>query len=234
MPVSAGAVVVAGGTGALGGALVARLAAQGRRVAVPFRSAARFEAARAGLGDRVWGAEADIATPAGAAAFFDQAAHAMGAIDGLAVVSGAYAGSGALAGAPEDEWASMMRANLDPVYALCRAAVPHLATGDPCVVTVASRLVESGGSGAAAYVVAKAGVAALTRVLAIEYRGRIRFNCVAPGTIDTPDNRRAMPEADRSAWTPPESIAGVIAFLLSPESFPVTGAYIPVDARRAP
>ena len=231
---SAGAVVVAGGTGALGGALVARLSAQGRRVAVPFRSPERFEAARAGLGEGVWGAKADIATAAGAAAFFDQAAHALGAIEGLAVVAGAYAGSGPLAEAPDDEWPSMMRANLDPVYALCRAAVPHLAGGDPCVVTVASRLLETGGAGAAAYVVAKAAVAALTRVLALEYRGRIRFNCVAPGTIDTPDNRRAMPEADRSAWTEPDSIAGVMAFLLSPESFPVTGAYIPVDARRDP
>ena len=72
------------------------------------------------------------------------------------------------------------------------------------MVTVASRLVESGGAGSAAYVVAKAGVAALTRVLALEYRGRIRFNCVAPGTIDTPDNRKAMPGADRSQWTEPE------------------------------
>jgi NAD(P)-dependent dehydrogenase (short-subunit alcohol dehydrogenase family) len=230
--VSAGAVVVAGGTGALGGALVARLAAQGRRVAVPFRSAARFEAARAGLGDGVWGAKADIATPAGAAAFFDQAVRAVGPIGGLAIVAGGYAGSGPLADAPEDEWPAMMRANLDPVYALTRAAASRLAGGDPCVVTVSSRLVDGGGAGAAAYVVAKAGVAALTRVLALEYRGRIRFNCVAPGTIDTPDNRRAMPKADRSGWTPPEAIAGVIAFLLSADSFPVTGAVLPVDARR--
>jgi NAD(P)-dependent dehydrogenase (short-subunit alcohol dehydrogenase family) len=75
-------------------------------------------------------------------------------------------------------------------------------------------------------------VAALTRVLALEYRDRrIRFNCVAPGTIDTPDNRKAMPSADRSSWTAPESIARVIAFLLSPESSPVTGAYVPVDGR---
>ena len=228
---SAGAVVVAGGTGALGRALVAHLARAGRRVAVPYRSRERFDEARDGLGDAVWGAAADIGRPREAAAFLDEAARAVGPLQGLAIVSGAYAGSGKLADAREDEWAAMMRANLDPVQALCRAAIPRLTADDPGVVTVASRLVESGGAGSAAYVASKAAVAALTRVLALEYRGRIRFNCIAPGTIDTPDNRRAMPDADRSQWTPPEALARVIAFLLSPESAPVTGAYLPVDGR---
>lgn len=224
--------MVAGGTGALGQALVGVLAAQGRRVAVPYRSRERFDALRAAHGDRVWGAAADIDTAAGARAFFDEAAKAVGAIDGVAVVAGAYAGSGPLGGAPEAEWPSMMKANLETAHAVCRAAVERLTPGGS-VVTVASRLVEGGGAGSAAYVVAKAGVAALTRVLALEYRGRIRFNCIAPGTIDTPDNRKAMPDADRSQWTPPEDIARVVAFLLSPDSAPVTGAYLPVDGRPA-
>ena len=58
----------------------------------------------------------------------------------------------------------------------------------------------------------------------------VRFNAVLPGTIDTPANRRAMPDADRSKWTSPEAIAGVMAFLLSSESAPTTGALVPVDA----
>jgi NAD(P)-dependent dehydrogenase (short-subunit alcohol dehydrogenase family) len=228
--VKPGAVVVAGGTGALGQALVQLLAAEGRPVAVPYRSRARFDAVRGAHGERVWGAAADIDTVAGAKSFFAEAAKALGAIDGVAIVAGAYAGSGPLADAPDTEWPSMMKANLETAHAVCRAAIPHLAPGGS-VVTVASRLVEAGGAGSAAYVVAKAGVAALTRVLALEYRGRLRFNCVAPGTIDTPDNRKAMPDADRGQWTAPESIARVISFLLSPESAPVTGAYLPVDGR---
>jgi len=73
-------------------------------------------------------------------------------------------------------------------------------------------------------------VQSLTRVLALENRDRrVRFNCVAPGTIDTPANRRAMPEADFSRWTSPEAIARVILFLLSADSAPITGAVIPVD-----
>ncbi len=226
-------IVVAGGTGALGGALAELLVAQGDRVAVPFRSAGSYERLRARLSPPagLWGAPADVSTVAGARAFVDAAAAALGGIDGVAIVAGAYAGAGVLAETPEDEWPSMMQANLETAHAVCRAAIPRLTAGRGSVVMTATRLVESGGAGAAAYVVSKAGVAALSRVLALEYRGRIRFNCVAPGTIDTPDNRKAMPDADRSAWTPPEAIARVIAFLLSEASAPVTGAFLPVDGR---
>jgi NAD(P)-dependent dehydrogenase (short-subunit alcohol dehydrogenase family) len=52
---------------------------------------------------------------------------------------------------------------------------------------------------------------------------------VAPGTIDTPANRRAMPDADTKRWTPPEAIARVVVFLLSPESAPATGGLVPAD-----
>lgn len=227
-------VVVAGGTGALGGAVVETLLAQGARVAVPYRSSRGFESLRGRLRapDALWGAPADIASVVGARAFFAEAVKTLAGIDGVAIVSGAWAGSGPLAETPEDEWPAMMQANLETAHAVCRAAIPHLARGGGSVVLVASRVIESGGAGAAAYTVAKAGVAALSRVLALEYRAQgIRFNCVAPATIDTPDNRRAMPGADTSGWTSPESIARVIAFLLSPASSPVTGAYIPVDGR---
>ena len=82
-----------------------------------------------------------------------------------------------------------------------------------------------------AYAVSKVAVSGLTRVLALENRDRgVRFNCVLPGTIDTPANRRAMPDADPSKWTSPAAIARVIVFLLSPESTPTTGALVPVDA----
>jgi NAD(P)-dependent dehydrogenase (short-subunit alcohol dehydrogenase family) len=232
--VSGSRIVVAGGTGALGASVVEALLGQGDRVAVPFRSQATFDRLRAGLAkaDGLWGAAADIASVGGARTFLQAAAAELGGLDGVAIVAGAYAGSGPLADAPEDEWPAMMSANLETAHAVCRGAVPHLTARGGSVVTVASRLVEQGGAGSAAYVVSKAGVLALTRVLALEYRDRrIRFNCIAPGTIDTPDNRAAMPSADRSAWTPPDAIARVIAFLLSPASSPVTGALIPVDGR---
>jgi len=126
----------------------------------------------------------------------------------------------------------MMNANLGTLYAVCRAALPRLLEQGGSVVTVGSRLAVEGGAGSAAYAVSKAGVVALSRVLALENESRgVRFNCVVPGTIDTPANRKAMPKADTSRWTPPASIARVIAFLLHPESSAVNGALVPVAGR---
>ena len=234
---SGGRFIVAGGTGALGRAVVQALLERDARVAVSFRAAAGWDALRdaAGPGAALWGRAADVADPAAALAFVDEAAAWLGGLDGVAALSGAYAGSGTLEEAPLREWDDMLRANLATVHGLCRAALPHmLAGGGGSVVTVGSRLAETGGAGAAAYAVSKAAVAAVTRVLALENRDRgVRFNCVVPGIIDTAANRAAMPSADPSGWTPPLAIARVIVFLLSPESAALTGAMVPVDARAA-
>ena len=229
---SGGRVVVSGGAGALGRAVVAALLDRGARVAVPFRSAAAWEALRAeaGAGAALWGRAADVADPAASAAFVDEAAEWMGGVDGVAALAGAYGGSSTFEAAPPREWEDMLRANLATVYGLCRASLPHLLKRGGSVVTVSSRLAEAGGAGAAAYAVSKAAVIALTRVLALENRDRgVRFNCVTAAIIDTPGNRSAMPGADASRWTPPSAIASVVVFLLSPDSAAVTGAVVPVD-----
>jgi NAD(P)-dependent dehydrogenase (short-subunit alcohol dehydrogenase family) len=228
------AVLISGGTGALGRAVVRAALDAGSRVAVPYRSAAEWGSLRDEMqaGDRLFGAAADMADSAEAPRFVDAAASTLGGLDGVAALAGAYAGSGPFEGAPEDEWARMIGTNLGTAAALLRAALPHLLPGGGSVVTVGSRAAESGGAGAAAYAVSKMGVIALTRALAAENRARgVRFNCISPGTIDTPANRAAMPTADRSQWTPPESIARLVLYLLSPDSAPTTGAVIPVDGR---
>lgn len=226
--------VVTGGTGALGREVVRALLAAGHSVAVPYRDPEGWSTLVDELraGDRLWGAAADLADAGATARFVEEAARRLGGLAGVAAVAGAYAGSGPLPEAPADEWPRMMRANLESAYSVCRAALPHLRRSRGAIVTVGSKVVESGGAGAAAYAVSKAGVMALTRVLALENKEHgVRANCVLPGTIDTAANRSAMPAADRTRWTPPEAIARVIVFLLSPESAPVTGALIPVDAQ---
>jgi len=225
------AIVVTGGTGALGQAVVGLLVVTGHRVAVPYRGASGWESLQAAVGSpgNLWGDSADMSDLAAARRFMDAAVREMGSLDGVAAVAGGYAGSGALETTPDAEWDDMLRVNLASARATCRAALPHLLGKGGSVVTVGSRSAESGGAGAAAYAVSKMGVLALTRALAQENRGRgVRFNAISPGTIDTPSNRAAMPHADRSQWTPPDAIARVVCWLLSPDSAPLTGAVLPV------
>jgi NAD(P)-dependent dehydrogenase (short-subunit alcohol dehydrogenase family) len=225
--------VVTGGAGALGREVVRALLATGGSVAVPYRGEEGWRAlvAEMAAGPRLWGAPADVTDAAALGRFVEEAAAKLGGLAGAAAIAGGYAGSGPLHESPADEWPRMMRANLDSAYALARAAVPHLRKTRGAMVMVGSRVVETGGAGAAAYTVSKAGVVALTRVLALENKAEgVRFNCVLPAIIDTPANQASMPGADRSSWTPPAAIARAIIFLLSPGSA-VTGAVVPVDAR---
>jgi len=81
----------------------------------------------------------------------------------------------------------------------------------------------------APYSVAKSAVARLTESMAAEYRNdNINVNCIMPGTIDTPANRRDMPDADFRTWVAPAALADVICFLASDGARAVNGACVPV------
>jgi NAD(P)-dependent dehydrogenase (short-subunit alcohol dehydrogenase family) len=225
-------VFVTGGTGALGRAVVKRLLDEGARVAVSYRKAPEWRALQGELtaGDRLVGVEAELSDAGAARAAVEQAARALGTLDGVALVAGGWAGGTPFDEAPADEWSRMLRANLDSAANVCRHALPLLRAQKGAIVAVGSRAAETGGAGMAAYAVSKQALHALVRVLALENRGSVRVNAVLPGTIDTPANRDAMKSADTRGWTSPESIARVVVFLLSSDSAPATGALVPVDA----
>jgi NAD(P)-dependent dehydrogenase (short-subunit alcohol dehydrogenase family) len=97
------------------------------------------------------------------------------------------------------------------------------------IINVSSREGLEAHAGFAAYSASKSAVLRLTESLAAELTASdINVNCIMPSTIDTPQNRAAMPNADFSKWVAPEAIADVIAFLASDAARAVTGAAVPV------
>ena len=215
--------VVTGGRGALGRAVVERLAAVGHRVAVIDRGA---EAPLAGAALVV--GEVDLAVPAKVEAAFSRIAAGFGRIDGLANIAGGFKWQTVAKGEIED-WDAMYQTNLRTVAVTCKAVLPHLSDGGG-IVNVGAAGAAKPGAGLGAYAASKAGVVALTMSLAEELRERrVRVNAVLPTTLDTPANRRDMPDADRSEWVKPDAAARVIAFLLSAEAGPITGAGIPLS-----
>lgn len=119
--------------------------------------------------------------------------------------------------------------NTVTAFLASREAVRRLRGGGGRIVNVATRQIVEPPGGKLAYLTAKSALAGMTRALAAEVRrDGILVNAVLPDTIDTPANRAAMPNADRSTWTSPEAIARTIAWLASPENATVTGALLPV------
>jgi NAD(P)-dependent dehydrogenase (short-subunit alcohol dehydrogenase family) len=160
----------------------------------------------------------------------------LGPVSGAALVAGGWRG-----GRPfheerdEGTWRLMLDENLESAQRALRALLPRLvAQRAGSVVVIGSRNVERpwSGAGAAAYTVSKSAVVALVRVVAAEVlEAGVRLNAVLPSTIDTAQNRAAMPDADVSRWVEPDSIAAVIEFLLSDAARDVSGAVLPIYGR---
>jgi NAD(P)-dependent dehydrogenase (short-subunit alcohol dehydrogenase family) len=141
--------------------------------------------------------------------------------------AGGYRG-GAVADSDPESLRAALALNLETIWWTCRAAARRLTSGS-AIVNVSSRTAVSGGAGAAAYAVSKAGVLRLTEVLALELAPQqIRVNAVLPAVIDTPQNRAALPAGALSTAVAPAQIASVIVFLCSDAAAAVTGAAVPV------
>jgi NAD(P)-dependent dehydrogenase (short-subunit alcohol dehydrogenase family) len=217
-------VLVAGGTGALGAAVVKELVASGHAVGATWvveRERERLEGV-----EGVELIKADL---------FDanEAASAVAAISDISAVVnlvGGYAEGGRVHETEPDEFERLMRLNLRPNVTLARAAIPRfLRRGGGAFVAVSARPALRPFPGAAPYIVAKAAVLSFVQTLDAEYRrDGIRANAVLPSVIDTPANRASQPDADFSKWVAPEQIAKVIRFLVSDDSAPTSGAAVPV------
>jgi NAD(P)-dependent dehydrogenase (short-subunit alcohol dehydrogenase family) len=220
--------IVTGGTGGLGGAVTHALLDAGWRVVVPWVDERELE--RVQEHGRLALVQADLMDPASAA---DVVATAGDGLRALVNLVGGFAQGGRVHETPVDEFEAQLRLNLRPAYLMSAAAVPVLlAAGGGAIVCVSSRAALRPFPGAAGYITAKAAVLAFVDAMHAEYRDDgIRTNAILPSTIDTPANRRSMPDADVDTWVKPEAIARVVRFLCSDDAAVTSGAHVPVYGR---
>jgi NAD(P)-dependent dehydrogenase (short-subunit alcohol dehydrogenase family) len=225
-------VIVTGGVGALGTAVIGALLEAGAVCYVPFRSAAgvRRFAHHDSPNVRLF-AEDDLAHETGAARVFQRVPRLWASIH----CAGGFA-FGKLSEADVGTLRQQIETNLLTCLLCCRAAVQAMAStgAGGRIVNVAARpaLEWRQGADMVAYTASKAGVAALTAALAEEVAGQgILVNAVAPSIMDTPANRQSMPKADYDAWPKVEEVARTILFLASPENAVTRGAVVPVYGR---
>jgi NAD(P)-dependent dehydrogenase (short-subunit alcohol dehydrogenase family) len=212
--------VVGGGTGALGGAVCERLAADGWVVVVPVRRVP------SDLPDGVEALLCDLAEP-GAAEALAAAAAARGTWRAAISCLGGFHG-GSAHRVDDDTVRDQLEANLMAPWRLMRAAaVAMIAAGTPGrLVDVVSRAAVDVARGQAPYQVSKAAALRLCEVMALELaRYGICVDAVLPGTMDTTANRVAMPDADRQGWLGLADVAAVIGGLLG-DPASVTGRVV--------
>ncbi len=227
MPETEKGVLITGGTGGLGGAVTRAFVEDGYRVATTYTDPEKWESL-GDLGDGVLGLEADLLDERAAEEAARRAAEEFGHIYALVNLVGGFA-MGPLARTSEETWDRMMDVNLKSAFLATRAALGHMPDGGR-IVNVGTAAVTNKAPGLAAYVASKGGLTTMTQSLAKELKERsITANAVLPTVLDTPANRRAMPNADRASWLLPEEVAEVILFLVSGGGSIVTGNLIALE-----
>src|SRR5258706_2904513 len=222
-------VVVTGGTGALGAAVLARLLDAGAICHVPYRKDGELERFKGSDPKRL------SFVPIGDLSDEEAVTRLYAGLHGLWAsihIAGGFAFA-PIADTTKDLLMAQMNMNFVSCYLCCRAAAGRMMQGKDGgrIVNVAARAALEWRQGAktTAYTASKAAVAALSAALAEEVAAHgILVNAVAPSIMDTPTNRKDMPKADFDKWPKVEEVAATILFLASPENRVTRGAVVPV------
>lgn len=226
-------VIVTGAAGNLGTAVAKVFEAAGAKLVVVDRDPDRLSRLfpdLVGSPDHYLAAPVDLTDQTAVKAMVDEILSRFGRIDVLVNVAGGYRGGTPVHETPLATWDFLLNLNARTVYIASSAVIPAmLRQGSGKIVNVAARAALQGAAKLGAYSASKSAVIRLTEAMAAELKNDgINVNCVMPGTIDTPDNRAAMPKADTGRWVQPEALADVILFLASDAARAVHGAAIPV------
>jgi NAD(P)-dependent dehydrogenase (short-subunit alcohol dehydrogenase family) len=225
-------VIVTGGSGNLGGATVHACAAAGASVVTTDRDSDRLQTLFPDLatGDHVLVGGVDLTEPAGAEDVVQAAVDRFGTIDVLVNTVGGYRAGKPTHETGVDTWDFMLKLNARSVFVMAEAVLPvMIERGGGAIISTGARSALAARANESAYAASKAAIARLTESMAAENKSHnITANAILPGTIDTPQNREAMPNADFSKWVAPEAIAQVILFLASEAGRVISGALIPV------
>lgn len=226
-------VFVAGGTGGLGKAICVMFLEEAAKVHVTYRNGEEFKVLQSLTeqhASRLQGHQVDLIDESAVRQLTQQVVAEHSSIDVLVNAVGAYAGGLKLWETESKTFETMLDLNLRCGYILTKAIVPAmLKRNRGAIVNVASKAAVDHAAGAFAYAASKAAAVAMIDCLAEDLRGTgVRVNSVLPSIIDTPANRRAMPNADFTGWPKPDDIAKVILFLCSDDAGLVHGTSIPL------
>lgn len=181
-----------------------------------------------------WGG-VDLCDPNAAEDAFKSIADAFGGIDALVNIAGGFRWETISTGTIET-WDLLYNLNLRTTVVATKSALPHLLKRSQPeggrIVNIGAASTSNASLGMGAYTASKSGVSRLTEALAAELKDSgITVNALLPSILDTPANRKDMPDAEFSRWVTPQQLANVILFLLSPQSASITGASIPIMGR---
>jgi len=217
--------LVTGASGALGSTMCSALQEQGATVAGTYRSAGSAE----GAASVSLAVVCDVTEEDSVRTCFERVRAELGGPDIVVHCAGGYASDGMLLDTSSKTWNTMMAMNLTSGFLVMREALRSMdeaSYGRIILVSAMSALVS--GPGAGAYRVSKAGLRTLVETAHTERRGRgIAVNALAPGTIDTKQNRKDMPDADHTDWVRPEALAQTVVHLCSDAGGAISGDIIP-------
>lgn len=210
-------VIVTGANGNLGRAVVARLAERGMRVA-------RVERSVLHLGEE-FDCELDLSNGSSVARGFAEAARRAGGLAAVVHTVGAYRGGHTLNETHDSDFLELFQTNvMTTVHVLQAALAVMLPQKSGRIAVVASTDAMLGEARHSAYAASKGAQLRVVESAAAEAKPHgIAINALLPSTLDTPQNRAALPQADFSSWQSLSDVAGVLAFLISPESGPIYG-----------